>query len=314
MTPYALRGCVVSLLLFLLTFTALWLATAVSFLILRRDRNRFCSSTLATLLYLLQIGPFLIATVTVTGFVLPSFLRFEPLVANEPLHWPHVLLSLVAAAFISLGIYRAARAYASTRRLAGSWQRAAPAGVVQDGVRILKTAAGAPPLVVVGILRPKVLISASARHLLTPSELQRGIAHEAVHARHRDNLKKLFLRFSCPWGIRALEQEWLGALELSADERSVSSRRDAVELASALVKASRLAVPCAELSATLIPDPAASLQTRVQRLLAWEPKSSSALLAPLVQWALTACSVIALIIAYGPLLANFHSLTEWLMR
>ena len=56
----------------------------------------------------------------------------------------------------------------------------------------------------------------------------------------RDNLKKLVFRF-CPFpGMAKLESAWSQAAELAADDAAVSNLNDAVDLAAALVKLSRL--------------------------------------------------------------------------
>lgn len=55
-----------------------------------------------------------------------------------------------------------------------------------------------------------------------------------------DNLKKLVFRFCFFPGMAKLESAWSQVAELAADDAAVSNMDDAVNLASALVKVSRL--------------------------------------------------------------------------
>ncbi len=315
MTPYALRGSVACLLIFLAAYAAVWLASAACLPAVRRLSQRFSSAALATVLYGLQIGPFAAASLIVAGFALPAFLRFEPVATDEPIRAAHALLSLSAVTLLAIGLCRAGRAYARTRRLASGWERNACPQPGPKCLPVLRTGPAAPPLVVVGVFRPKLLISASTSGLLTSGELQSAMAHESVHARRHDNLKKLLLRCGCLCPIPGLEKEWLQALELSADESAVHSRREALDLASALVKVSRVAARCPELAASLAGDSDAAVQLRIQRLLAWtERRGQNPWLKPLHLWAAAACVATAALLAYEPLLLRLHWFTELLMR
>ena len=58
--------------------------------------------------------------------------------------------------------------------------------------------------------------------------------------RRRDNLKKLLLRFVAFPGMAGLEAAWLEATEMAADDAAVSNAGEALDLAAALIKLSRL--------------------------------------------------------------------------
>jgi len=62
-----------------------------------------------------------------------------------------------------------------------------------------------------------------------------------AHAHRRDNLKKLLFRFCAFPGMSRLEAAWCEAEEMAADDAAVASVGDALDLASALIKLSRLA-------------------------------------------------------------------------
>jgi len=53
----------------------------------------------------------------------------------------------------------------------------------------------APPLTLVGVRKPRVLVSESTVALLSPEELQIALKHEIAHMQSCDNLKKLIFRF-----------------------------------------------------------------------------------------------------------------------
>ena len=126
-----------------------------------------------------------------------------------------------------------------------------------------------PALSAAGILRPKILLSGSAEFLLNGNELRTALNHELAHIRRRDNFKKMLLRFVAFPGMRGLEAVWLEASEMAADDAAVSSTADALDLAAALLKLSRLKAdePSPDLTAALVHGHAAIINARVERLI-----------------------------------------------
>jgi len=315
MTAYILRGVATSLSVFLLSYTALFLAAIGVFVIARRFANRLRPAVLAKVLYALQIGPFAISGALVLGFVLPSFLRFEPTAILEPTGTLPTALSLLALLLLGTGLYRGIAAYHRTCRVSREWKKNS-VGIEHPGFPVLQTGPAAPPLVVVGLCRQKLLISSSACELLTSSELLRAIEHESVHVRQFDNLKKLLLLLCCVLPVPSIETAWLEVLEEAADDNAVKTEREAVELASALVKVSRLAGPIADLAASLT-GRSASLSRRIDHLLAWRGTHTGSGQARAVQCCTLSVSLLAIVVtvvAYQSLLVNFHAATELLMR
>ena len=123
----------------------------------------------------------------------------------------------------------------------------------------------------VGIVVPEILLSAAAECLLETRELRSALNHEIAHIRRYDNLKKLLLRFVVFPGMRALEESWLEATEIAADDAAVSNISEALDLAAALIKLCRLGPlePSADLSMSLVHSPVAVVNERVERLIHW---------------------------------------------
>jgi Zn-dependent protease with chaperone function len=160
-----------------------------------------------------------------------------------------------------------------------------------------------------------VLVSESTVALLSHDELQIALKHELAHMQSRDNLKKLVFRF-CPFpGMAKLESAWSQAAELAADDAAVSNLGDAVDLAAALVKLSRL-VPVEAAPVCTVGFVTGSISARVARLLAWDEadKTQQMRIRP---WYVIPPVLVALscvFATYGPALALTHEVTEWLVR
>jgi Zn-dependent protease with chaperone function len=162
------------------------------------------------------------------------------------------------------------------------------------------------------------LLSTSAELVLAANELQTALNHETAHIRRRDNLRKLFLRFVAFPGMNELETTWLEAAEMAADDAAVSNANDALDLAAALIKLSRLASvePSPDLTAALVHIPASIMNARVERLLAWAPEREVARGGFSFWYAagFASFALITFILTYSALLARIHTATEWLVR
>ncbi|HZT35984.1 MAG TPA: hypothetical protein VFA15_08690, partial [Nitrososphaera sp.] len=176
--------------------------------------------------------------------------------------------------------------------------------------QVMRIRDGLPPLVLVGVTRPTMLVSEAAISLLNDEEFSVALEHELGHVECRDNLKKMLFH-SMPFpGMRSLEAAWQQAAELAADNAAVSNRKDAIELASALVKLSHLAHLQSPAFATGLVSSAELVSARVQRLLAWketEADSSFAnvyVLVPLILLLLYALA------NYNAMLQSIHRATE----
>jgi hypothetical protein len=117
--------------------------------------------------------------------------------------------------------------------------------------------------------------------------------------------------------MAGLESAWSEAAEMAADDAAVSSLSDALDLASALIKLSRLAPvqPSAALASGLLQSSASSLRARVQRLFAWNSKQAPSTLS-MSRFVLPSAlaSALCLVAGYSSVLAGMHAATEWLVR
>jgi Zn-dependent protease with chaperone function len=161
-------------------------------------------------------------------------------------------------------------------------------------------------------------MSDAVEAVLNASELQSALRHELAHVRRRDNLKKLLLRFVGFPGMDALEVAWLQATEMAADDAAVSTASQALDLAAALIKLSRLSTlpPAPDIATTLVHAPLASVNARIERLIAWngQQKKPTLAISPLYTVCVMVTTVAAVAVTYSQALVRVHTATEWLVR
>jgi beta-lactamase regulating signal transducer with metallopeptidase domain len=270
-----------SVLLGLAWFTAANAAASAAAWLLGRSVIRRPGPSSAGLLLAVRLLPAVASTVFVGAVFLPAHWRFEPVESDESFG---VVLAVIAATGLLLmlrALGRAVRAGVAGRRLAAVARRAAS---LSDGVAVgssIRVVDGLPGVSLFGIWRPRILIGAEARGVLTAAELDLAISHEVAHRRSKDNLKRFLIRcapdlFSWTRVARELEERWQAAAECEADAHAVKGDSyRAVLLASALVKVARLGRaasasgvgPAAIASAFHVPT---LLEMRVRRLVSGE--------------------------------------------
>jgi BlaR1 peptidase M56 len=308
---YFIRGGVIALGVFFLVYLALSLLVGVGWRALRRDRRRVSSATA----YGFRILPLAAALVVVALFTVPSFLRFEPRWDDEPVGIVALALASAGAVILILGIINALLAWMRTSRSVSSWTSGSRMLELEATVPAFQTPETAPLLAVAGLCRPKLLVSGCARRLLDPGELKVAIRHELAHVRSLDNLKKLLLRACAFPFLGALERAWLEAAEINADDEAVQDERSALDLASALLKVSRLSprVPGPELAMDLVSSAPGAVAARIERLLSWKPRAQPK---PRFRIGVPAALVAAVAagLAYLWVLARVHQFTEFLVR
>jgi hypothetical protein len=310
---FALRGIAVSLTCFVLLYCLL---SALVVIVWRPLRLlRVAQQSVAALLFGLRILPLLASAAITFVLVVPSFQRLEPRSTAENLGLMPLALGLCALLLIGYGCVQVVAAEISSTRVVARWL---------EGARPLQTNVGSavtfqsrretPPLTLVGVRKPRILVSESAVSLLSHDELQIALKHELQHVKSRDNLKKLIFR-CCPFpGMAKLESAWSEASELAADDAAVSNPCDAVDLAAALVKLSRL-VPVEAPPVCTVGFVTDSLSQRVASLLAWD-EASKARRVHIRTWFVIPPVVAASLlvtVAYGPVLAITHAVTEWIV-
>jgi beta-lactamase regulating signal transducer with metallopeptidase domain len=322
---FAARGLAVSFSISVLLYSALSLAVCAVWRSVWIYSQRYGARRCANLLFMLRLIPFALATGVTLALALPSFLLLEPRSVDEPLGALPVALGLCGLAVVLAGLWKGTAALLQASRTVALWSREArvvDAGVQSkdsaDSVPVLRVSAAGPPLTAAGILRPSVWLSRTAEFVLTERELQSALRHEIVHVRRRDNLRKLILRLVAFPGMAELESAWREATEMAADDGAVASASEALDLAAAVIKLSRLAPlkPAAELTTALVHSPAESVNARVERLLAWtEPRQNPA---REHSWAFVLSATVAVVVTlgltYSELLVRVHAATEWLVR
>jgi beta-lactamase regulating signal transducer with metallopeptidase domain len=253
----------------------------------------------------------------------PSFLLLEPRAVDEPMGAMPLVLGLCGMALLLAGMWKAATALLQASRTIARWSSEArligarPIDSM-NSVAVQRISAAAPPLTAAGILRPSLWLSPAVEFMLTERELETALRHEVVHVRRRDNLRKLILRLVPFPGMAELESAWREASEMAADDAAVSSASEALDLAAAVIKLSRLTPlePPAELTTALVHCPAQSVNARVQRLIAWTERRQNAAPGYSLGYALWAAVAVvaALAVTYSELLVRVHAATEWLVR
>lgn len=310
LSMFAIIYCVVSL-----AIVSLWPRAWVY-------ARRLSARRAADILFALRMFPLITAAVITATLTVPSFLLLEPRAIDEPLGG--VLLALASFGLVLglIGISNAAIALRAASRAVAQWTRGARAAESRSLVPVLTVSPACPALTVTGILRPRILLSRAAQQELTGGELQAALNHELAHVRFADNLKKLVMRFLSFPGMRGLEAAWLETIELAADDTAVVTTRDALDLAAALIKLSRMAPDGAatDLTVALVDRPVSTVCARVERLLAWSDecvaRSSrrSRWHGLSLGWSAAFAALATFALAYNQLLVEAHRATEWLVR
>jgi Zn-dependent protease with chaperone function len=253
----------------------------------------------------------------VTVLFVPSYWRYEPRAVED------LDLSLGAIAIAALIVVAAAaiRGYGAWRRAsrrAEAWLRVARPAGSHAGVRAFEIPLEAPMMALIGVFRPRLIVTRGVVDALSDDELRASVAHEVGHLRAWDNLKRLAMRAAPDLlaGTRtaaAIETRWASAAEHAADGAAGRDTETRCALASALVKVARLtprATPIAEPISTLVDG--GDIASRVRQLLdddAPAPRRRS-----MRRISIGVLIAAAFALAYGPLLLMVHAATEALVN
>ena len=314
---FAARGIAVSFSMFFLLYSGLSVVVATLWARVWLHSERYPAWQCADLLFAIRILPLAISLAVTFTFTVPSFMLLEPHAIREPVGVIPLVLGLCGLILVLLGSLNATAAGLAASRTIATWVGDALLVKGVSSVPVLRISRVVPALTAAGIFRPLVLMSDGVEAVLNASELRSALRHELAHVRRRDNLKKLLLRFVVFPGMAALEVAWLQATEIAADDAAVSTASEALDLAAALIKLSRLApFPSAPDNATtLIHAPLASVNARIERLIAWNGQQKPALaLLPLYAVCVALTTVAAVAVTYHQALERIHIATEWLVR
>jgi Zn-dependent protease with chaperone function len=311
---FAARGALVSLAFFAVVYCPLSVLMLLAWRITaRKIRMRLVSSP--NFLFVLRIFPFAVSAAVTLFFTLPSFWLLERTSPDEDV--ATFILAACSVVILSAGLFRLLKTQARTTRAVAHWLGGANAGS-HASLPVL-TASDAPSLVLVGIRKPKVMVSHSATTLLSDDELQVAVRHELGHRHSWDNLKKVLISATPFPGMSIIESAWQEAAELAADDSAVTNRQEALDLAAALIKLARSSPewPNQEwikpLLATGLVSSSSSITLRVTRLLEWRMIRQR--IGHPWRWTLLVLFVLLVGIAsnYGTALVLMHRSTELLV-
>jgi Zn-dependent protease with chaperone function len=328
---FAARLIAVSFSVFVLVYGGLSLAVSCGWRRFWLFARKYPARRAADLLYGLRFFPLAAAAAVTVAFTVPSFVLLEPRSIDEPIGVAPLLFSFCGLVLAAFGIWNAAQALKAASRAITAWMseaKTSESNLVESRgtVPVVRISRVVPALTSAGILKPRVLMSGAAEFLLTEKELQTALRHELAHVRRRDNLKKLLLRLVAFPGMSGLEAAWRESIEMAADDAAVFSASEALDLAAALIKLSRLAPRMdprmdpmeapVDLTAALV-NSMASVNARVERLIAWSDERSVPFPRGYSAWyALGALLAIfaGFAVTYGQLLVRVHTATEWFVR
>lgn len=325
---FALRGIAVSFSIFVLLYGILSVVVCSVWRKVLHYGGRYSAKSCSDMLFILRMLPLLAGTGVTLALAVPSFLLLEPRAVNEPMEPLLVVLALCGVGVLLVGVWQAARALMRASQTIARWSGNAELSLPSlpslsldlspFDLSVRRISGAAPPLTAAGILRPSVWLSRAAEFVLSGRELEAAIRHEVVHVRRHDNLRKLILRLVVFPGMAELENAWREVTEMAADDAAVSSASEALDLAAAVIKLSRMTPlePPAELTTALVNSPAESLNARVERLITWTETRQNAVPGYSLGYAL--CAAVAVVatlaVTYRELLVQVHAATEWLVR
>lgn len=304
---FVLRAFMVSLAFFVLLYSFLSLLLVLTWLVLRL---LLCHKQIgAAGLFTLRVIPFAISATVSLFLALPSFLLLERHSLDEDAGT--FVLGTCALLILGMGIYRMLAAQARTRRVVSACLEDTVGLKCNSATPTIFVARSVAPVMLVGVGAPRILISESARKVLSDSELQAALRHETAHSRSRDNLKKAILNCLPFPGMASLEEAWQEASEFAADDGAVSSRDEALDLAAALIKLARH-FPHQDVPdlATGLVSVVGSVTSRVGRLVSWRESSAATPFGWRYLLVGSLVTLFALAGKFGSALALVHSLTE----
>jgi Zn-dependent protease with chaperone function len=315
----------------LLTINATATMVSAAFGRLCRPLLRKCSArTRAEILFVMRIGPPVVAILAIAAFLIPSYLTYEPHATDETVSWKLGTLATLSAIGVGLAISRGIRSWLATRSLLKNWL-AASTRIELESIHVPTYVLdhSFPIIAVVGAFRPRLFIANHVLESLSEEELAAAISHEYGHLAARDNFKRSVMRVSraalllIPCGT-SLDRAWSEASESAADEHAAQqSSFVALNLASALVRIARMipkgqrqVIP-ASVSAFLAGEDSPGVKVRVRRLVELataDPSllASNASIVRFVPWlVLTLIVVISVTIESRPqVLATVHEFVE----
>jgi hypothetical protein len=285
----------------------------------------------ARILLALRLLPAAASIVFVGGVFVPSFWTLEPRDFDEAFGITTTAFAVAAVALLATAAWRGAAALRDAGERSRAWlQHAKPMALAGAPAPAYCLDARIAAMTLVGVIRPKLLVTRRLIEALTAEELRAAIEHEAGHLSAWDNLKRLAMRATpdalslLPGTNGRLEHGWALAAEQAADARAARDSRAGLALASALVKVARMRPasiptrlrrggpegdrPLGVLASPLIGGEA--IASRVERLMNGSQNRPLPPAGHLTCWLGGAGTLLALAAGYAPLLQAVHRISE----
>lgn len=281
--PYTLRLLCLCFASFFLVHAALGLAAWIATPSATRVGEAMRPRSGARFLLALRLLPVTLATFAVMAFCVPSYLWLETNEATERVGLACCAMALLGAVVCASSLIRSARALWLSARHSMQYKHEGQSACPNHSLPVTVMNSDAPVLALAGIVRPRIVVSRGVLQTLSQEELEAALAHEEVHHRSADNLKRLAL-FLAPdilpfsRAFTRLDRTWSKLIEWAADDDATSGdARRSVSLAAALVHMARLGGKAAAsplTSSFLKSDD--ELPARVNRLLGLAPAHEEA--------------------------------------
>src|SRR5215212_279833 len=118
---YEFLGITLVLALLLTINASATMAAAGAGRVSNRLLRRCSARTRAEILFVMRIGPPVIAIIAIATFMVPSYVIYEPHATQEVVSWKLGALAALSAIGVALAILRGVRSWLATRSLLREW-------------------------------------------------------------------------------------------------------------------------------------------------------------------------------------------------
>lgn len=273
-----------------------------------------------------------LAAATAGASVALAFAAFEPFHAGESAGLTLVSVAVAGAGMLLATVIRFACAGVASVRLSRGWHAGgSPLSVPGFAAPLRVIDTEFPVAALVGFRRPQFVLARAVAERCSPCELAAIVAHEQGHEVAGDNVRRLVLRSLTDvlsWTRRGAEMRalWREAAEQAADDYACRVGAPALDLASALIAVSRLAVtrPASAWADGMLFYRGCSTEHRVRRLIDGTAAPGargfalSELAPSLGRW-IQVCGTAALVVAVVALTTaapgrTVHAAAEWFVQ
>jgi len=200
----------------------------------------------------LRLLPFSLSLLVIATLCVPSYLRYEQNTGSEDMGQFCIGAALLGLGLVVTSAVRGALALAQVyrisriSRISHATEHVRTRRLADADICVTEEGTGAPLMALVGVFRPRLLVSRRLLQALTAPQLEAALRHERAHRLSRDNLKRLLMAVTpgmLPFkgGLSGVEAHWERFAELAADDYAAGGRADrSIALAETLIKVARL--------------------------------------------------------------------------